>query len=103
MTSVPHGSGNAVTPPGAYVATSTDLIHWSQPALLVSEADLRSHDPTEHNFYGFFSLIEEGSDASNFSRISAEPRLYLYYVESDQAHAPYVRSLVKRAVRVGRP
>lgn len=102
VTSVPHGSGNAVTPPGAYVATSTDLIHWAQPALLVSEAELRSLDPSDQNLYGFFSLIDERSDARDFGSISGIPRLYLYYVESDQAHAPYVRRLVKLAVSFGR-
>jgi hypothetical protein len=102
VTSVPHGSGNAVTPPGAYVATSTDLIHWAQPALLVAEAELRSLDPSDQNLYGFFSLIDERSGARDFGSISGNQRLYLYYVESDQAHAPYVRRLVKLAVSLGR-
>ena len=102
VTSVPHGSGNAVTPPGAYVAASTDLIHWSPPAPLVTEAELKAHDASDHNVYGFFSLIDERSGARDFSSISEEPRLQLYVVESDQAHAPYVRSLVKMSVSIVR-
>jgi hypothetical protein len=103
VTSIPHGSGNAFTPPGAYVATSRDLIHWSQPELLVSEGQLKSHDTSDQNFYGFFSLIDERSGALDFSSISGDPSLYLYFVELDQAYAPYARRLVKLAVSIGRP
>ena len=102
VTSVPHGSGNAATPPGVYVAASTDLIRWSAPALLIRESEFAAHDAGADDQYGYYSLIDEASTARDFSTISAHPSLYLYYVELDQALPPYKRNLVKLPVSLVR-
>jgi hypothetical protein len=102
ITAIAHGTGNSSTPPGAYVSTSRDLIQWSAPKLLVSEAELKSRDPEISNNYGFFSMIDEGSNSADFSTISARPKLFLYYVEMNQRNPPYDRNLVKLPLQLAR-
>ena len=83
--------------PGAYVSTSSDMIHWSPAVLLCSESELATDD-VQRDLYGFFSLIDESSSSRNFDSISSHPNLYIYYIEMDQKHAPYVRNMVRRRV-----
>lgn len=100
LSSVPDGNGNASIPPGAYLTSSTDLVTWSQPTLVVSEADLRSHDNVKDNGYGFFSIIDEASESFDFSTVSEHPNLFLYYVEMNHLRPPYSRDLVKLPLKI---
>jgi hypothetical protein len=88
------GKGDRAHPPGAYYATSPDLIAWSKPVrLFTSPADPRVR-------YGLFSLIDEASRRRDFSEISGYDDLWLYYVKFDLTRQPYARVLVKAKVAV---
>jgi len=89
------GKGDKAHPPGAYYATSRDLISWSKPVRLFTSPK----DPKTR--YGLFALIDEGSQARDFSEISGYDRLYLYYVKFDLTRQPYARIMVK--AKVARP
>ena len=39
-------------PPGLYLTTSTDLVNWTKPTLVVTVAELKAKDPK-----GFYTLI----------------------------------------------
>jgi len=83
---------------GFYIQASRDLVHWSQPALLVNFSDLRAGDGPGNWSYGDSSLLDPTSSDREFSTISNTP--YLYYVRSDQNNAPYSRVLFRRQVKL---
>jgi hypothetical protein len=88
------GKGDAAHPQGAYYATSPDLVTWSKPVRLFTS-------PTDPKVrYGLFALIDEDSEARDFSEISGYDRLWLYYVKFDLTRQPYARTLVKAKVAV---
>lgn len=66
----PHGLAA-----GVYLATSKDLVHWSAPALLLSDADARgaAGDPTQKEFYP--ALIDPNGGDANFQDITDKPVL----------------------------
>ena len=74
---------NELGPPGLYLTTSTDLIHWTKPLLVVTVKDLLAEDPKGSWLYAYFSLIDPDADPSdlNFATIGEHP--YLYYVRLD--------------------
>jgi hypothetical protein len=82
--------------PGFYIQGSRDLLHWSKPTLLVRLTDLG--DPPGAWGYGYESLLDPASPDRNFSTVVKTP--YLYYVRFDEAHAPYVRALFRRPIRL---
>ena len=93
---IPKGQGSPKTPPGAYFATSSDLVTWSPSSLIVSAETLdRDAGPTNVK-YGFFSMIDESSGSRDFSEITPSPSLFLYYVRFYSDSPPYSRILVKR-------
>ena len=85
-------------PPGFYIESSRDLLHWSKPSLLVSFKDLLASDGKGKWTYGYESLLDPASKDRNFSTVSDLP--YLYYVRSDGDHPPYARVLFRRQVRL---
>jgi hypothetical protein len=72
---------NELGPPGLYFATSTDLIDWTTPKLVVTLADLSANDPKGSYLYAYFSLIDPDAPDPSFSIIGEHP--YLYYVRLD--------------------
>jgi hypothetical protein len=68
-------------PPGLYFTTSTDLVHWSKPTLVVTLKQILAHDPKGSWLYAYFSLIDPNAPDLNFSMIGDHP--YLYYVRLD--------------------
>jgi hypothetical protein len=72
---------NALGPPGMYLTTSTDLIHWSKPTLVVTLAQILAIDPNGSWLYAYFSLIDPTAPDMSFSTIGDHP--YLYYVRLD--------------------
>jgi hypothetical protein len=82
--------------PGFYVQASRDLIHWSNPSLLVKLSDLQATEGPGKWTYAYESLLDPTSTDRNFSTVSDTP--YLYYVRSDGNHPPYVRALFRRKI-----
>lgn len=68
-------------PPGLYFTTSTDLVNWTKPTLVVTLADILKNDPKGNWLYAYFSLIDPNAPDLNFSVIGDHP--YLYYVRLD--------------------
>jgi hypothetical protein len=68
-------------PPGLYLTTSTDLINWTKPTLVVTLAEILKNDPKGSWLYAYFSLIDPTAPDLNFSIIGDHP--YLYYVRLD--------------------
>ena len=84
----------AYGPEGLYLSTSTDMVNWSQPTLVVTVADLLANEPPGKWSYLYFSLLDPASTDANFSAIGNHP--YLYYVRFDNDHPPYVRVLFRQ-------
>jgi hypothetical protein len=72
---------NELGPPGLYLTTSTDLVNWTKPTLVVTLAELLAKDPKGSWLYAYFSLIDPSAPDLNFSIIGDHP--YLYYVRLD--------------------
>ncbi|HLB92615.1 MAG TPA: hypothetical protein VJK27_09760 [Terriglobales bacterium] len=68
-------------PRGLYLTTSTDLVHWTAPTLVVTLADILKNDPKGSWLYAYFSLIDPSAPDLSFSVIGDHP--YLYYVRLD--------------------
>jgi len=84
-------------PPGMYLTTSTDLVHWTTPTLVVTVKDLLSEDPKGSWLYAYFSLIDPDAPDLNFSVIGGHP--YLYYVRLDNNNSQN-RVLFRRRVSI---
>jgi len=69
---------SALGTPGLYLTTSTDLIHWTKPTLVVTRNELMADDPKGNWLYVYFSLIDPAAPDLNFSIVGNEP--YLYFV-----------------------
>ena len=67
--------------PGLYFTTSTDLVNWTKPKLVVTLAQIRANDPEGSFLYAYFSLIDPNAPDLSFSVIGDHP--YLYYVRLD--------------------
>jgi hypothetical protein len=72
---------NELGPPGMYLTTSTDLVNWTKPTLVVTFKSLLAEDPKGSWLYAYFSLIDPDAPDMNFSIIGDHP--YLYYVRLD--------------------
>ena len=88
----------AYGPEGLYLSTSTDLISWTQPTLIVTQAQLLAKEPKGSWSYAYFSLLDPRSKDSNFSSMSSHP--YLYYVRFDNNNPPYVRVLFRQGIKL---
>jgi len=69
---------NELGPPGMYLTTSTDLVNWTKPTLVVTVKDLLAQDPKGSWLYVYFSLLDPLAPDMNFATIGDHP--YLYYV-----------------------
>jgi hypothetical protein len=67
--------------PGMYLTTSTDMIHWTKPTLVVTLKEILANDPKGSWLYAYFSLIDPDAPDLSFSIIGDHP--YLYYVRLD--------------------
>jgi hypothetical protein len=72
---------NELGPRGLYLTTSTDLVNWTKPRLVVKLKDLLAQDPKGSWLYAYFSLLDPTAPDMNFSTIGDHP--YLYYVRLD--------------------
>jgi hypothetical protein len=90
----------AYGPEGLYLSTSTDLVNWTRPSLVVTQEALREQEPKPGKrwSYGYFSLLDPTSPDANFSEIGDQP--YVYYVRFDNDNPPYVRVLFRQPVQL---
>lgn len=69
---------NELGPPGLYLTTSTDLVNWTKPTLVVTVKEISKNDPKGSFLYAYFSLIDPNAPDLSFSIIGDHP--YVYYV-----------------------
>jgi hypothetical protein len=89
---------DAYGPPGLYLSTSPDLVHWTTPTLVVTVAQLLAREPKGNWSYAYFSLLDSNSSDPNYGTITDDP--YLYYVRFDNDHPPYVRVLFRQKIKL---
>lgn len=92
------GWDNRFGPQGLYLSTSKDMIHWTRPTLVVTQAQLLAEEPPGHWSYAYFSLLDPASGDANFSTMNDQP--YLYYVRMDNDHSPEARILFRQRIRL---
>jgi hypothetical protein len=73
-----NGYDNEYGPEGLYLTTSTDLVNWTTPTLVITLAKLLEQEPTGNWQYAYFTLLDPAAPDMNFSIIGDQP--YLYYV-----------------------
>ena len=72
---------NEYGPPGLYLSTSTDLVHWTKPVLVARLEQFLAQEPAGSWSYAYFSLLDQTAPDLNFSMIGGHPDLY--YVRFD--------------------
>lgn len=88
---------NTLGPPGMYLTTSTDMVHWTKPSLVVTANELLSEDGPGSWLYVYFSLIDPDAPDLNFSILSDHP--YLYYVRLNLNNTEQ-RVLYRRSIKL---
>jgi hypothetical protein len=88
---------NELGPPGLYLTTSTDLVNWTKPTLVVTVKELSKNDPKGSWLYAYFSLIDPKAPDLNFSIIGNDP--YVYYVRLNNNNV-YDRVLFRQRVKL---
>lgn len=62
--------------PGVYAAQSADLLHWSQPVLLLSDAQARTLTGDAEGVQRYPALLDDSTGDRNFATVGDAPRLY---------------------------
>ncbi|MFZ0686111.1 MAG: hypothetical protein WAM89_11265 [Terriglobales bacterium] len=88
----------AYGPEGLYLSTSTDMVNWTTPSLVVTQADLLAKEPKGNWSYAYFSLLDPNSKDGSFSGIG--DTAYVYYVRFDENDPPYVRVLFRQRIKL---
>jgi hypothetical protein len=81
---------------GVYVRTSVDLLHWSDPHVVLS-LTLAGTGVVGGDQYAYPSLLQPGDDSRNFEVTDRAP--YLYMVKWPAGQDNYHRQLVRRRVQ----
>jgi hypothetical protein len=89
---------NRFGPPGVYVSSSSDLIHWSKPSLVARTVDMLSDEGPGKWRYDYFTLLDPTSPDRNFATVSDKP--FLYYVRFDLRRGNLIRALMRRQVQL---
>lgn len=92
------GGDKKLGPEGLYLSTSTDLIHWRRPTLVVTQAQLLTKEPAGDWSYAYFSLLDPTSNDTNFSTVGDLPDVY--YVRMDKNHSPDARVLFRQRIKL---
>jgi hypothetical protein len=66
---------------GFYLSTSTDLVNWTKPTLVITLDKFLEQEPPGSWSYAYFSLIDPAAPDMSFSIIGDHPELY--YVRFD--------------------
>jgi hypothetical protein len=93
-----YAPDNRFGPPGFYLSTSADLIHWSEAMLIAKTSELLAQEGPGNWYYAYFSLIDPASSDRNFSTITNMP--YVYYVRFEKNDPPYTRVLFRRQIKI---
>jgi hypothetical protein len=93
-----YAPDNRFGPPGFYLSTSADLIHWSEAVLIAKTSELLAQEGPGNWYYAYFSLIDPASSDRNFSTITNMP--YVYYVRFEKNDPPYTRVLFRRQIKI---
>jgi len=96
-----YAPDNRFGPPGFYLSTSADLIHWSEAVLVAKTSELLAQEGAGNWYYAYFSLIDPASSDRNFSAITSMP--YVYYVRFEKNDPPYTRVLFRRQIKIEFP
>jgi hypothetical protein len=88
---------NELGPPGMYLTTSTDLVNWTKPTLVVTVKHLLAQDPPGSWLYAYFSLLDPTAPDMNFSTVGNYP--YLYYVRLNNNNV-YDRVVFRQPVKL---
>jgi hypothetical protein len=81
-------------PKGLYLNASRDLIHWSEPELVVTTDDMLKAEGQGRWSYGYFSVLDPTSKDPNFSTLSNSP--YVYFVRLDAIQGNFSRTLFRQ-------
>ena len=84
-------------PPGMYLTTSTDLVHWTTPTLVVTVQQIEANDPPGSWLYAYFSLIDPTATDLNFESVGNEP--YVYFVRLN-TNDVYERVLFRQKIKL---
>lgn len=89
---------------GIYYAVSRDLLSWSVPSLLVAAPLPWTHTCEIKTTNSYPSLIDHAAPDRNFSTISSESVLYLYFTETafTGCGSSKERKLLRRRLRITR-
>ena len=83
ITSTMGRAGTRFAREGTYYAVSRDLISWSELTLLMPDPLPWTHTCEREATSSYPSLIDHAAGDRNFTSISASPKLYLYYTQSE--------------------
>ncbi|GAN78487.1 hypothetical protein Asru_0930_02 [Acidisphaera rubrifaciens HS-AP3] len=62
--------------PGVYAAQSADLLHWSRPVLVLSDAQARTLTGDAEGVQRYPALLDDSTGDRNFATVGDAPRLY---------------------------
>ena len=91
---------NAAHDGGVFYATSTDLLHWSAPMLLLSAIGLQAWTCGDPNPIAYPSLLDPASNSRNFDTVGAGALLFATRFDGIGCNPGASRSLVRWAVRI---
>jgi hypothetical protein len=93
-----NGYTNEYGPKGLYLTTSTDLVNWTKPTLVITLDKFLEQEPKGNWQYAYFTLIDPKAPDLNFSIIGDQP--YLYYVRLNNNNSPYGRVLFRQGIKL---
>jgi hypothetical protein len=93
-----NGYTNEYGPKGLYFTTSTDLVNWTKPTLVITLDKFLEQEPKGNWQYAYFTLIDPKAPDLNFSIIGDQP--YLYYVRLNNNNSPYGRVLFRQGIKL---
>ncbi|HET8728741.1 MAG TPA: hypothetical protein VFO41_14635 [Alphaproteobacteria bacterium] len=85
---------------GIFTSTSADLIHWSEPNLVLAAPTLHDHDCGDGQFLHYPSLLDPDDRSRNFENTDGSAFLYLTRFEMDGCRVGWNRDLVRLPVEI---
>lgn len=96
-----QSDGKTYARSGIYVSTSSDLLTWSQPRLLMAAKTLYDSPCGANYLYSYPSLLDETAETRNFEDIGNAPYLYLSRMKVDGCKHTGDRVLVRIPLKIG--
>lgn len=85
---------------GVYFVTSRDLVHWSQPRVLMRRPLMFKFDCGEKAVFAYPSLLDDSSPSRSFDTVSDRAFLYLTRFNMAGCRLPMNRDLIRLPVRI---